>query len=288
MKIYMCANRDTGVYKILRDLLENSENEAIRRRCRFYTLTEEDSPHIAATGNDELIEPLMDALWGRDKTQEQLHNVESYSGEVFDAQALVDALNGYDEWMLDMGLCDASLQRTGIRPLRTVIGVDPGFADATAITVESQYRDHVYEEESHEFHGRNERGTEVSQEHIIQFIRALAVKYGAEICIESNSGGLWWAKALRAQGLRVTMSNFTTPGTGTDRESHIRLLNQLLESGRYHYRNERFRAQAVVYSLAEKGKRANADHGDLVDAKLHAIRRLLVKTETKRSIVRAA
>jgi hypothetical protein len=288
LKIIMTANRDTGSYKLMREYLSSEVNPVFAESVRFYTLTRDEASHLADAENDPLIEPLMEVAVGRDKTQEQLHNVESYSGEVFDAQALVDALNSYDEWMLDMGLVDASLQRTGIRPLRTVIGVDPGFADATAITVESQYRDHVYEEESHEFHGRNERGTEVSQEHIIQFIRALAVKYGAEICIESNSGGLWWAKALRAQGLRVTMSNFTTPGTGTDRESHIRLLNQLLESGRYHYRNERFRAQAVVYSLAEKGKRSNADHGDLVDAKLHAIRRLLVKTETKRSIVRAA
>ena len=272
LKIIMTANRDQGAYKLMREYFADNADQSVRDAVRFFTLTRAEATHLANADNDPLIEPLMQLAVGRDKTQEQLHNIESYSGEVFNATKLMTALNGYDDWMLDMGLVDSANERSNRRPLATVIGIDPGFGDATGIACWSIYDNHVYEEESHVLYGRDEKGIGVSEEQIKQLVRSMALKYGATIIIEPNSGGLWWADYWEKEcGLRVVRHAFAPAGKAGDRESHIRLFNTLLEEERAHYCNPQLRDQGVVYSLDEKNKSVNRGHGDLVDAVLFAV-----------------
>jgi hypothetical protein len=281
MLIVMTANRDTGAYKLFREWFEKEADPEVRDMVKFYTITAEQCPHIKEANNDKLIEPLMELVVGRDKTQEQLHNIESFSGEVFNAHALMEALNTYDDWMMHHELVDATLHRTTRRPLATVVGVDPGFGNPTGIFVVSWYKNHFYEEHSEMIHGRGDKGEMVSEDQLKARVETLARQYGAQIVVESNSGGLWWANHWRGKGLHVDTRNFASPGSANDRESHIRELNMLLEEQRFHYKNPQLRDMAIIYSLDEKGKAANEEHGDLVDACLHGIHWLMSYGRTK-------
>ena len=287
MKIILVANRDTGVYKIIRETLNNPLNVKLREKCKFFTLTSDDAPHIAATGNDEIIEPLMEALVGREKTAEQLHNVESTAGEIFPARALADAINTYDEWLLDNGIIDATGSKR-MAPLCTIIGVDAGFGDSTGVFIESLYGDHVYEEESVMFTGKDPKGkykpqaNEVMEDDIKTFVATKAKEYGASIVISSDSGGRWWGQDWEINNfLTVQYINFQPDGKLGDCESMCRELNHLITSGRFHFKNPELRTQLTIYNKLKRREQKSRNHGDLADACLFATWKIMEALITK-------
>jgi len=264
IKLILDMNRDTGIYKMMREFFQTNEH------VKFFQVSDDECPHLRMLGNDEIIEPLMKLAVGAAKTNEQLHNIESSNGEIFPADKMMKMLNGYEDWMRRMELRDERGERTIHRPLMTAIGVDPGFKDNTGIAINSIWNNHIYEEESKTFQGKDENGNGVSDTQIIQWVAEKAKYYGVKrIVIESNSGGLNWGQHWRDDyGLQVEFLNFEAPGHNRDRESVIRQTSQLLDEERFHFKNPEFRDTAVIYTVAEKSKRANQDHGDLVDANL--------------------
>lgn len=271
MKIILVMNRDSGPYKLVRDALLNDER--LREKCRFFTLDEVDSPHIAATGNDDIIEPLMRALVGKDKTDEQLHNIESQDGELFNVNAMMHCFNEYDEWMRHVHLLDDAGQRTRKRPARTVVSVDPGFGHPTGIFVASMIENHIYEEESWEYCGKDDRGVSVTEDFIKTRVAELARKYGAHIICESNSGGLFWMQFWKQYaGLKgVYAQNFGGEGKANDRVVFVKKMNQLIEEQRFHFKSDDLRTQLMIYNPAERDTTENSGKGDKADASIHAV-----------------
>lgn len=91
--IILLANMDKGAYLLIREILMKPE---WREQVLFVTLTKKDSPHLQLAGNDPLLTDLSNAICGEAFTQRRLENINTGSGDQFDAQSLKDAIDIYE------------------------------------------------------------------------------------------------------------------------------------------------------------------------------------------------
>lgn len=289
MKIILDANSDTGAYKMFKEtFLSMPEN--VQEQVRFFTLLREDVTHIPEDA-DDLLKPLMEAAMGKDKVAEQLYNTESFEGECFNVRGVVEAFNGYDEWMMDAGFFDPTKARTRKVPERVVIAIDPGHSHATGIFIAGISGGHVFELESYEFVGKR-LGAKASQQPVTEdylkdFVAGKAHEYLADVVCETNSGGAWWMDHWRrSAGTKgVHASDFGKKGTKNDRNGFIHVLSMLINEARFHFCNDQLRAQLTSYNPDDRDKTEWKNKGDLADACLHAVQFLISKEKRLKQTV---
>jgi hypothetical protein len=276
-RLVITANKDTGAYKLFEDLLTKPE---YAEDVKFFSIDDTQAPHIEAAGNTGIVKAFMTATVGADYAEQQIHNQDSYEGEVFHVQDVMDANNTYDYWMGNVKP----------RPDRVVIGIDPGQGHATGIMILGQHNDHLYEIESHEFVGKrlDKAGAliapkthqkQVSEDYIKTFITEKAHALHADIVCETNSGGAWWMQHWREQpGIKIVKpSDFGKPGTRNDRNGFIHELSQLLGDGKFHFKNDQLRSQLISYNPDDRESVEWSNKGDLADATLHAAHYIIKK-----------
>jgi hypothetical protein len=271
-RLIITANKDTGAFKIFEDMLTKPE---FSEDVKFFSINDSQAPHVERCGNTPLVKAFMTATMGADYAEQQIHNQDSYDGEVFNAQGVIDAMETYSSW-INEGHKSAQ---------KTVIAVDPGHGHATGIFIAGWYNGHVYELESHEFVGKRldqKSGSNVSQpavteDYLKEFVRGKAREYNADIVCETNSGGAWWMDHWRETSgqRRVRASDFGKDGTVNDRNAFIHVLSQLINEGRFHYKNDRLRGQLISYNPDDRETVEWNNKGDLADACLHATRFLV-------------
>lgn len=256
MKMILLANQGSGAYKLFKEIFKDKQFE---KDIKFVTLTYEHSPHIQLAGNDPLISKVLKATMGTEYMKSQLANEESFEGEAFNAVRVSEAIESYDDFMKSMG---------NNTPIDAVIGVDPGFAHATGVFCCGVYQGHIFEIESHQLYGKN-----TSEDSIKAVVTDMAKSYGAKIVCESNSGGLHWLRHWKNQGLYARAQNFASDSKPRDSRSYyMRQLKLLLEQHKFHFCNTDLRNQLLIY---DPDKNKLDAKGDLADAALHAIHRLL-------------
>ncbi len=282
-RLIITANKDTGAFKLFEDMLTKPE---FADDVRFFSIDDSQAPHIEASGNTPLVKAFMTATMGNDYAEQQIHNVDSFEGDVFHVNLVIDAFNTYDEWMADAGFFDPTKARTRKQPQRACIGVDPGHGHATGIFIAGYSNGHVFELESHEFVGKalDKKTSQkpVTEEYLKSFVLGKAREYNAIIVCETNSGGSWWMDHWRetAGGRGVKPSDFGKDGTINDRNSYIHELSLLINEGRFHYCSDQLRGQLISYSPDDRDSVEWSNKGDLADACLHAVK-FLIKSEKK-------
>lgn len=267
-KIVLAANMGEAAFQSFKKLLEDAR---FMGRTKVLTLEKHEVPHIAKAGNDDLLAAMSDALVDPEFTAAQLDNKPSTTGQYFNVDALHKAFETYDEW----------IDNNRPKPELTVLGIDPGgTGHPTGYYVWSVWRDHVYEEESGEIYGIDPRtGEKWNLVKKLSFLAELARSYGADIVLESNTGGTDWAMEWETNfGLNghVHLSNFGPDGAPNARDSYIHDLNLMLEGGRAHVKSQLFKNKATIYNPASRmrdGSSAAAAKakGDIVDAAMHGL-----------------
>jgi len=257
LKIILDMNMGSGAYHLLMDKFRQ---EKYHTRVKVVELLTEDVGHLD-TERDELVADIMECAMGQDYVDEQIHHIETHTGDSFPAALIIEAMNGYDDFM------------ENIKGRRYIccLGVDPGFAHPTGIFVAGYYRGHIFELESMEL-----RGKDTSEDRIKAIVAEMAREYGAEIVCESNSGGLHWVKEWNDKyNLRAITQNFSSNQLDySSRPSMMRIVRELFEQHRLHFYSDRLRQELLIYN-PDKDK--NDSKGDLADAFIHTIFRL--KTE---------
>ena len=274
-KIILVANMDTGVYRLITNVLSDPK---WADDVEFITMTNEDAPWIAAAGNDPLLMELSDALVGEEFTQRRFMNIDMGEDEMFNPHDLQDALDSYNQFIIDHELYDDG---RGNQPLRVVIGVDPGHGHASGVWMGAIYRDHIYEILSFKRVGETAKAIKgqgkvirQSQWWLIEKVGMLAQEYNAWIFCESNSGGLEWIDSWnKMPDVRAFPSNFGGKGQKNDEFLFIKKLSKLMEEGRFHFKNQDLMRESITYD--PRISRGIERKGNLVDACLHAVWHLL-------------
>ena len=81
---------------------------------------------------------------------------------------------------------------------------------------------------------------------------------------------------------RVHPQDFGAEGTRNSRESMVKELNLLLIEERFHFCSIDLRAQLTNYNPTERNKGENKKKGDLADAGIQGVHRLLKQTTRNR------
>ena len=253
LKLILDMNMGSGAYHLLMDKLSQ---EKYHGRVLVIELLTEDVSHLDAE-RDDLVADMMECAMGEDYVQEQLLHIETHTGDAFPAGLIIEAMNGYDEFMVSVD------QKKYI----TILAVDPGFGHPTGIMVVGVYRGHVFELESMEL-----RGKDTSEDRIKAMVAELGKDYGAHIICESNSGGLHWIKEWNEKyHLRANAQNFSSNQLDfSARGNMMRIVRELLEAHRVHFCSDKLRQELLIYN-PDKDK--NDSKGDLADAFIHAVYR---------------
>jgi len=281
LKIILVANMDTGVYRLIRTVLSDPKWSD---DVEFITMTNEDAPWIADAGNDPLLMEISDAIVGEEFTQRRFMNIDLGEGEMFDPHAMMDALETYDQALIDIGLykeLDDGGKVQIASPLRVVIGVDPGHDHPCGVFIGAVYREHIYEIASFKRigvsadmpKGRFGKVVRMKQEDLIEKVAMIAQEYHATIFCESNSGGKEWIDAWNSYpNVHAYPSNFGGKGQKNDEFLFIKKLAMLIESGRFHFKSKALYKEATIY---DPRVNKNDRKGNLVDACLHCVWHLL-------------
>lgn len=250
LKIVLVCNKGQGAYEAFKDELKPLIKKGV---AKFFTLEKKDTTHITEEA-DEISDVLMRASMGDDFADSQLKNITTHAGDPFPPKLIIDAMNGYDEFM----------EKLGQVAYFACVGVDPGFSHPTGVFVMGVYRGHIFELESMELAGKD-----TSDERVKAIVSELATDYGGHIVCESNSGGLHWIKAWNEEwGHTAYAQNFAGPQTDAfHRMNMIRMIRDLMTQHRLHICSRKLKKQLLKYN-PDKDK--NDSKGDLADAFIHA------------------
>lgn len=256
LKCILSANMDKGAYLLLRDTLQKEE---FRDDIEFVTLTKADSPHLQDTNNDVLLECISNAIVGEDFTQRRLHNVSTADGDMFDPAALRDAFETYAMFMVQCPTIE-----------RCILAIDPsGTGHKWGWFLGAFNRGVFWEMESGEIQMGmpDESGQKWSPERMEAFFMKFVRAHGAEVVIESNSGGGIMKTNLALKGARVTSQNFGSDNDVNSRSAYIQRARRLLDERVIVLRNQTLHSQLLIYAPTVKSE--DRFKGDLADAFLH-------------------
>ena len=256
IKMVLSMNKGSGAYEAFK---EEFKPLIANGRAKFFTLEKDDTTHISQE-NDDACRIFMNASMGEAFTKRQLDNETTWEGDAFPPYMIIDAMNGYDEFMPSVAN----------KAFPSVVGVDPGYAHATGVWCGGIYRGHIFELESTMLAGNKN-----SEERIKAHIAELANDYCAEIVCESNSGGLHWMDGWRSLGFTVSAQNFeNNPLKVFDRKNMLKIIREAFEQHRIHICSKKLQLQLLKYN-PDKDK--NDSKGDLADAFIHAVFKLLIQ-----------
>lgn len=271
MKVIFIANRDTGAYKLLREVLH--DESIVHNSVRFFTLTSDRSPHIQKAGNDRIIGKLMTVAMGEAYTAQALHNRESHEGEVFNPDFLSKAYLNFDEWAL----------LYAPRNYQVYISIDPGFGHATGI-IGCAVSNDTYEFRGTKYHliwelfSKAMAGSDYNDfnSSVVDYVCGHAkecLQYAGctrvTVLTESNNSGLIWAQQIQNRGYTVVKDNFGRDTWWTAKTAYCDTVNYYLLAQMLHLRNLDLKSEMSIFSLKEG---ADDEHkGNITDALLHLV-----------------
>jgi hypothetical protein len=275
MKVVLVANRDSGIYKLFREVLKQEAEITTETTpaVKFFTLTSQESPHIQTAGNDALISKLMTVSMGQAYTAQALYNRESHEGETFNSVYMSKAFMNFDEWAL----------LYAPNHYHVMISIDPGFNHATGIVVlaisEDLYDfDGTQYHQMWELHSEGKEGNDYNDfnssvvECVCGWARKCAQHTGCtrvEITTESNNSGLVWKQQIANRGYSVITDNFGRPDWWTSKLCYCDAVNYYLCAQMIHLRNPDLKAEMTIFTTKEN---ADDEHkGNMCDALLHAV-----------------
>lgn len=263
MKLIMSSNQATGVFKqFMDDMKKYPDKVAI---FDFTGIGDDATcPHVEILGNSNMVHEMMSSVMDTEYADSQLKNTESHRGEVFNSKAVMDAFNQYDEWATSFGIITEN-NLPLYDPVKSYVCLDPGFGHPTGIVVVHALRAHCWCDYANDL-----TGAEVEDDdEILRLAGDLATEFGAEIIIENGQwGSSYWMKKLRNRGFTVHGRRFQGRGKANDRSDHIKHLNGLLNSRRFHTDQRNLKKGLGIYNPEMREKQSEGYKGDKVDALL--------------------
>lgn len=273
LKIILTMNQGTGAYQLFKRKLQDRIPED---RFKFFTLNREDTEHITDE-SDEMVRVLVEASTGKEEAKRWLDNKFMGTGDTFDSMFIIKAYENYE----------IIRNRENLQPHTVIMGIDP--ADAVHpvgwwIGAISDGGEWCWELESGEINlarslDEVDGGEKWTKTRMEAFLMSKYKEYRCDLhVIESNSGGIQTSLNFNLGGCNGRTQNFGSPKSKHSRESMIGFTKNILESGHLLLKGDKLQDNMVKYDPNKNTK--NKFKGDIVDAMLHAIFRLMYKTRS--------
>lgn len=285
IKLLLTMNMGTGAYQLFKTVMER---EFGPKEWCMLTIEDGDIVHITAKA-DKKTRILVEALVGKDEKERWLDNKYNASGDVFDAYHVGQARIDYRTIM--------AIQNPV--PEMKIMGIDPSDvrhpvgwaiwaanADGTLFWMISGGEIKLARnQEDLIAKGKGQGSVKWTKKRMEAFLIAEAQEQIIKmLVIESNSGGGQTRLNFIMAGIPAMPSNFgSSQKSRHSREAMIGFFKGALEAGALLYDDDLLEARLTMYDPEKKDsstKKKQPFKGDIVDASLHAIYRLMYLTRS--------
>lgn len=267
LKAIFSANVDRGLFVIMQDLFKKkamSRNDAV-----FISINNEDAPHVAAAGNDDMLMAMSDALVGTSFTKMRLKNEFDGTGDQFDTTHINDSYDIYETFCVGEDLTPETMKN---KPDITILAIDPSnTGHPFGWYLGGIIHKYLFEIASGMMQmGIDNQGQKWTPERINQFFLKICREYHVKyVVIENNTYGAALAIFLIQHGIRVEFQNFGGQGKSNDRENFLSVVRTVFANHIIANKNYDLKPQLVIYDPVVRDKEDYK--GDIADAFIHFV-----------------
>lgn len=263
MKILLDMNKPTGEspgdVAAYNDLKKDLHVLEASGAVKFFVLEKKDVTHITEE-SDAVARALMVGAAGDTYARAALENLDVHEKDLFSASAILDA---YESAAMFATTCHEP-------PLDVVMGIDPGYT-GLAVNVTYKYRNGMMRTMVSETLSGASMTEQQLMDRIFEYCKTHGVRH---VFIENNSGGLWWIKNLKMQGINATASDFGGEATTIAKGSFIRVVKAVLDRREWVFESDELRRALGMYNPDEPRGKNSQHKAHVVDAAMHAIWKL--------------
>lgn len=267
LKAIFSANVDRGMFVIMQDLFK--KKALVREDCAFFSIYDEDAPHIAEANNDEMLSAMSDALCGTSFTRQRLGNEVDGTGDQFDIMHLNDSYDIYETFCMTEDLTPENMKN---KPDYNILGIDPSnTGHPFGYYLGGVYHKYLFEIKSGMMKmGLDTLGQKWTPDRINLFFYKMCKDYNVSVVvIENNTYGAALQIYLKQRGINAEFQSWAGEGKSNSRSNFLSVARAVYANHVIANKNLDLKPQLVIYDPIERDKVEYK--GDIADAHIHFI-----------------